>query len=296
MIDLIDFLKNKMSMTQYYQPVLIAELLENGGKCSKEQLAACLVKYDDAVLEYYKKIVMVWPKATLEKHGVISYDKTTQMFSLNADLTSDVIKSASKLCEEKLLAWKARQKAENEPSFQPATRYRVLARAKGKCELCGTPSSRRPIDIDHIVPQSLAKNGKVLKDGQLIPVHSDDNLQALCFKCNRAKNNKDNTDFRRTSKLVRDNIPDIIRKDGRSPIVEELKGKKLLDALCEKLDEEHEEFIADRSLDELADMVEVIFAIAQAKGSSSEQLLALAEAKRQKNGAFEKGYFYKGDE
>jgi|TARA_R110002110_G_C13285984_1_gene703013 predicted house-cleaning noncanonical NTP pyrophosphatase (MazG superfamily) len=308
-IDLIDFLENKMSMTQYYQPVIIAELLEHGGKCSKEQLAASLVKYDDSVLDYYKKIIMVWPKSTLEKHGVISYDKSLQEFSLNASLKFEEVEQAKLLCEDKLAEWKSKQKANNEPSFQPATRYRVLKRSNGKCELCGTPSSRRPIDIDHIVPQSTAKNGKVLKNGKLIAVHSDENLQALCFKCNRAKSNKDNTDFRKTSKLVRDNIPEFIRKEGRIPVVEELDGKKLTSALYEKLDEEHEEFleacratgketskdVEAKTIEELADMIEVIFAIAKIKGTTEQGLMAVREAKRLKNGGFEKGYFLKGD-
>ena len=294
MTDLIDFLDNKMSMTQYYQPVIVSKLLENGGKCSKEELAASLVKYDQSVLDYYKKIVMVWPKKTLESHDVISYDKTTQSFHLEADIKAQDVDKAIALCEEKLKEWQDRQKSDNEPSFQPATRYRILKRAKGKCELCGTPSSRRPIDIDHIIPQSTAKNGKVVLNGKTIAVHSDENLQALCFKCNRAKGNKDDTDFRRTYKLVRDRIPEIIKIDGREPIVENLSGKKLLNALCEKLDEEHEEFIEDHSVEELADMMEVIFAIAKQKGTSPEELLKIMDQKRQKNGGFDKGYFYKG--
>jgi|TARA_R110002124_G_scaffold158838_1_gene326003 predicted house-cleaning noncanonical NTP pyrophosphatase (MazG superfamily) len=295
-IDLIDFLENKMSMTQYYQPVMIAELLEHGGKCSKDQLAASLALYDESVLEYYKKIVMVWPKATLEKHGIVSYDKHKKEFCLNVDLDNVNREKALAVCVEKLEEWQARQKANNDPSFQPATRYRVLKNAKGKCELCGTPASRRPMDVDHIVPQSFAKDGKILKDGKLIPVHSDENLQALCFKCNRAKSNKDDTDFRKSKKLVRDNIPKIIQEEGREPIIETLHGKKLFNALCDKLDEEHEEFLEDHSIDELADMVEVIFSIVKESGSSVDELMKIVAAKKQKNGGFEKGYFYQGDQ
>lgn len=296
MIDLFDFLKNKMSMTQYYQPVIIAELLGHGGTRSKDQLAASLSLYDQSVQDYYKKILMVWPKATLEKHGIISYDKSKKEFSLNAEIDPDTRAEAIAVCIEKLEEWQARQKDNNDPSFQPATRYRVLKRAKGKCELCGTPSSRRPIDIDHIIPQSFAKDGKVFKDDKWIAVHADENLQALCFKCNRAKSNKDDTDFRKTQKLVRDNIPKMIREEGRKPVIETLKGKKLLNALCEKLDEEHEEFLEDRSLNELADMVEVIFSIAKESGASAEKLLEIVAAKKRENGGFENGFFYRGDQ
>ena len=117
--------------------------------------------------------------------------------------------------------------------------------------MCGISSTLSPIDVDHIVPRSKAKNGKVKKDGKLILLNSEENLQALCFRCNRAKRDSDDTDFRRTKKLVRDNIPDIIRKSGREPIVKKLSGQTLMSALYEKLVEEHAEFLEDHAVEEL---------------------------------------------
>src|SRR5690606_29934398 len=107
---------------------------------------------------------------------------------------------------------------EKAPEAGASVRYEVLKAAGGKCALCGISAELRPIDIDHIIPRALAnKNGKVRKDGRLIDVNSRENLQALCFSCNRAKRDTDQTDFRRTAKLVRDRIPELIRADGRSP-------------------------------------------------------------------------------
>jgi predicted house-cleaning noncanonical NTP pyrophosphatase (MazG superfamily) len=42
-------------------------------------------------------------------------------------------------------------------------------------------------------------------------------------------------------------------------------------------------------------MVEVICSLAKVKGISEHELMRLREKKRQKNGGFEKGYFYKGE-
>jgi hypothetical protein len=63
MHELIDFLHNRMSMTDLYQPAVIRELLAHNGKRSKSQLAAALAQYDLSVQEYYEGIVMRWPKS-----------------------------------------------------------------------------------------------------------------------------------------------------------------------------------------------------------------------------------------
>ncbi len=300
---LSEFLSEKMSMTEIYQPVIIKELLRNGGECTKTDLAVELSRYDLSILDYYKKIVMRWPKDTLTKHNIVTYQRKGEVFRLNegwVDLNQPGEEIAT--CEEKINGWIERKKnLERSPQASQSVRYEILKRAKGRCELCGIPSSLRPIDIDHIVPQSKKnKKGKVLKDGNLIDLHSEENLQALCSKCNRAKRATDSTDFRRTKKLVRDKIPSLIISEGRNPKVVELSGRKLILALNEKLIEEHEEYIAEhdkeKSVGELADMLEVIFALAKQKGYNREKLLAATRSKREKNGGFGKGFFYEGDE
>jgi len=300
---LSEFLLNKMSMTEVYQPVIIKELLNNNGQCTKTDLAVALTRYDLSILDYYKKIVMRWPKETLTKHNVIKYNKDNELFTLTPSLI-DLSNSSKEveICEEKIATWFDKKKnIERSPQASKSVRYEILKRANGKCELCGIPSSLRPIDIDHIVPQSLKnKSGKVTKDGELIEVHSEENLQALCYRCNRAKRDTDNTDFRRTKKLVRDNIPNIIISNGRKPKIKALKGNQLISALNEKLIEEHEEYISEqdkyKSVEELADMYEVIICLAKNKGVSREQFLEIAKAKSIKNGGFDAGYFYEGDE
>ena len=300
---LADFLSRRMSMTEVYQPVIVKELLLNNGKCKKTDLAAAIAKYDLSILDYYRKVVMRWPKATLSKHQIVEYQRRGEIFKINGDMFDlNDISLELELCESKIAEWIDKKKAvEHSPQANESVRYKILKNAKGKCELCGIPSSLRPIDIDHIVPQSTKnKNGKVNKNGEWIDVHSEENLQALCYKCNRAKRATDSTDFRRTKKLVRDNIPEIIRADGRSPIIKELRGQSLISALDDKLLEEHEEYIAERdhrkSVYELADMLEVILSLAKNRGFSQDAFLSMAKEKRVKNGSFDRGYFYEGDE
>lgn len=87
-------------------------------------------------------------------------------------------------------------------------------------------------------------------------------------------------------KLVRDKIPQIIFAQGEKPIVRILDEQAYGTCLREKLDEEVKEFHRDRNLEELADILEVTYALAENLGHTKEELLACCEAKKQKRGAF----------
>lgn len=92
-------------------------------------------------------------------------------------------------------------------------------------------------------------------------------------------------------KLVRDNIPDIIRTNGQTPVVRVLAADEFLEALIQKLKEEVSEFAADRSAEELADLEEVMIAIRQALGLSVGELEGVRRAKAAKNGRFTQRLF-----
>ena len=175
-------------------------------------------------------------------------------------------------------------------------RYRVLKASRGKCELCGISSKISPVDIDHIVPQSKAdKSSLIVKDGDKMHVDDERNLQALCFRCNRAKRDTDDTDFRLPlKKLVRDNIPALIEKEGNKPQYRVLEGEKLRYELYEKLTEEHAELISDKTIDEVVDMIEVLFSIANSLGYDEASTTSLLHEKRVAKGGFSKGFFLEG--
>ena len=87
------------------------------------------------------------------------------------------------------------------------------------------------------------------------------------------------------NKLVRDNIPEIIKNSGKCCETEILSNKEYLIMLERKLDEELAEYKKDKSMEELADLLEVIYAIIKAKHYSIEQVEDIRVKKAQKNGA-----------
>ena len=90
------------------------------------------------------------------------------------------------------------------------------------------------------------------------------------------------------NKLVRDHIPEIIEKDNKSCDIRILDDKEYLEMIDAKLDEELAEYHKDRNLEELADLLEVLYAATKARGYSLEELEACRKQKAEKRGAFDK--------
>lgn len=63
------------------------------------------------------------------------------------------------------------------------------------------------------------------------------------------------------NKLVRDNIPSIIQKDGKKANVRILDDKEFLNSLKIKLVEEVNEYLESDDIDEIADILEVIYSL-----------------------------------
>ena len=89
-------------------------------------------------------------------------------------------------------------------------------------------------------------------------------------------------------KLVRDRIPEIIEASGKNCVAEILSDEDYLCMIDAKLDEELAEYHKDQNIEELSDLLEVIYAATKARGYSIEQLEAVRAEKAAKRGAFDK--------
>jgi predicted house-cleaning noncanonical NTP pyrophosphatase (MazG superfamily) len=95
-------------------------------------------------------------------------------------------------------------------------------------------------------------------------------------------------------KLVRDGIPDLIRSEGRRPVVEVLAADERRGALLAKLVEEAAEAADAEGADlaeELADVLEVVRALAAELGLSLGDVTELADGKTAARGGFARGLF-----
>jgi len=95
------------------------------------------------------------------------------------------------------------------------------------------------------------------------------------------------------NKLVRDRIPEIIENEGKSCKTEILSDEEYLKMVDAKLDEELAEYHKDQNIEELADLMEVIYAAAEARGYTIEQIEEVRIKKREKRGGFKEKIFLK---
>lgn len=89
------------------------------------------------------------------------------------------------------------------------------------------------------------------------------------------------------NKLVRDRIPAIIGATGAACETEILSDTDYLRLLDAKLDEELAEYHQDQNIEELADLMEVIYACAKARGYTVAELEAVRAEKAAKRGGFD---------
>ena len=89
-------------------------------------------------------------------------------------------------------------------------------------------------------------------------------------------------------KLVRDRIPEIIEAYGKTCVYATLSNEDYIALLAQKLNEELAEYQESKSLEELADLLEVMQAVVKARGWTAEDLERVRAKKAAKRGGFEK--------
>ena len=191
--ELQDFIAHRMKMTHVYQPLMIKTLLQADNRATAEDVARSFLNEDKSQLEYYTQIAKRWPSITLRKHNVVSYSREDGrgVFRLLLEgATPPQKERLVELCELRIseyidsmlkLPWYNRRGIREHIPGQ--LRYDVLAKSGGVCVACGVSAQQRALEVDHIVPVSMGGPTEI------------SNLQALCYKCNAQKKDRDKTDF-----------------------------------------------------------------------------------------------------
>jgi predicted house-cleaning noncanonical NTP pyrophosphatase (MazG superfamily) len=90
------------------------------------------------------------------------------------------------------------------------------------------------------------------------------------------------------NKLVRDKIPEYIKSKGGTPVTHIADDTEYWQKLREKLQEEVDEFLEAESIEEMADVLEVIDAIINFKKFDKDELQKVKNKKADERGKFNK--------
>ncbi|NDC36353.1 MAG: HIT family hydrolase, partial [Synechococcaceae bacterium WB9_2_112] len=160
-----------MRMSHIYQPLMLLELLGRHSPAPAQDVARRILGEDVTQIEYYTERVKRMVGKVLTGNGITAY--------------------ANGLCRQRLDAFRAQRGVEvfahrsrNRTAISGSVKYRVLTRARGRCECCGAHEHQRALEVDHIIPKNHGGSDDI------------SNLQALCFRCNAGKRDTDTTDFR----------------------------------------------------------------------------------------------------
>jgi predicted house-cleaning noncanonical NTP pyrophosphatase (MazG superfamily) len=98
-------------------------------------------------------------------------------------------------------------------------------------------------------------------------------------------------DTKKYNKVIRDKIPEIIADSGKKYTLKQLDDTTFLADLEKKLIEEVNEYTESKDVEELADLLEVIYRISELRGVNSEELDEIRKDKAEKRGKFASNLF-----
>ncbi|MGG2093411.1 nucleoside triphosphate pyrophosphohydrolase [Bacillus sp. S13(2024)] len=92
------------------------------------------------------------------------------------------------------------------------------------------------------------------------------------------------------NKLVRDRIPEMIESNGKTFTTRTLNEKEYIEEVCKKTGEELAEYVEaetlEHKIEELADLLELVNALAQYEGVALEDVEKVRKEKEEKRGGF----------
>ena len=98
-------------------------------------------------------------------------------------------------------------------------------------------------------------------------------------------------DTKKYNKVIRDKIPEIIADSGKKYNLKQLDDTSFLAELEKKLIEEVNEYSESKDVEELADLLEVIYRISELRGVNSDELDKIRKDKAEKRGKFASNLF-----
>ena len=157
------YIAERMRMSHIYQPLMLLELLGRSSPAPAQDVARRILGSG------------WWARFTF--NGIIAYGNCAYSLIGSDELSDGERDELLELCRQRLdaireqrgeevFAHRSRHRSPNSGSVK----YKVLHRARGRCECCVAHEHKRALKVDHIIPRNQGGSDAI------------SNLQALCFR------------------------------------------------------------------------------------------------------------------
>lgn len=185
------FIAERMRMSHVYQPLMLMELLGRRSPAPAEDVARRILGEDVTQIDYHTERVKRMVGKVLTGNGITRCERGLYSLVRGDELSDAERDLLLEHCRQRLDSFRELRgdeafahRSRNRTPISGSIKYRVLTRARCRCECCGAHEHQRALEVDHIVPRNHGGSDDI------------SNLQALCFRCNAGKRDTDSTDFR----------------------------------------------------------------------------------------------------
>ncbi|MCP9840697.1 HIT family hydrolase [Synechococcus sp. J7-Johnson] len=172
-----DYVTRRMRMSHIYQPLMLMELLGRHSPAPAQDIARRILGEDVTQIDYYMQRVKRMVGKVLTSNGITAYGNGAYCLIGGEELSEEERDELLALCRQRLDAFRAQRgeevfahRSRHRSPISGSIKYRVLTRARGRCECCGAHEHQCALEVDHIIPRNV--------------------------RCNAGKRDTDRTDFR----------------------------------------------------------------------------------------------------
>ena len=176
------YIAQRMRMSHIYQPLMLMELLGRHSPAPAQDIARRILGEDVTQIDYYTERVKRMVGRVLTGNGITCYGDGLYTLIGAEELSDSERDALLQLCRQRLDGFREQRgeevfahRSRHRSPISGSVKYRVLTRARGRCECCGAHEHQRALEVDHIIPTNQGGSDAIT------------NLQALCFRCNARK-------------------------------------------------------------------------------------------------------------
>jgi len=172
------YIAERMCMSHVSQPLMLMELLGRRSPAPAQDVARRILGEDVPQIDYYTERVKRMVGKVLICNGITRCEKGSYALVGGDELSEAEREHLLELCRKRLHA--SRQqcgeqvftlRSRQRTPISGSIKYRVLTRARSRCECCGAHEHQRALEVDHIVPKNQGGSDDLRKPaGPLLPL------------------------------------------------------------------------------------------------------------------------------